>query len=177
MRSRSWVFLVSSLFDQCYMIITVPIYVLSFCLGQCYNDIWLYLMGIWKHVVLRQYNCYNPWHHVNIIQCSSIITQFSYPASFRYGLRQWEITLQCKIISHWLSPYQPWSPLSHIRHSIVHQWRWEKGWLLWIYVILYNVTCHKKHQLYKQNMVFRNRRFDKKYGYTIQYRRILAHVF
>ena len=25
-----------------------------------------------------------------------------------YGLRQWEATLNCKVISHWLSPYPEW---------------------------------------------------------------------
>ena len=28
---------------------------------------------------------------------------------FGYGLRQWETTLHCNVVSHWLSPYLKWS--------------------------------------------------------------------
>ena len=32
-----------------------------------------------------------------------------------YGLSQWETTLQCNVVSHWLSPYAEWSLCSILR--------------------------------------------------------------
>ena len=35
--------------------------------------------------------------------------------SFGYGLSQWETTLHCNGVSHWLNPYPEWSLLWHLQ--------------------------------------------------------------
>ena len=38
----------------------------------------------------------------------------------RYGLSQWETTLHCNVVSHWLSPYPEWSPTSYLGDEVPH---------------------------------------------------------
>ena len=48
--------------------------------------------------------------------CHNIITHFLFSCireHSEYGLSQWEMTLHCNVISHWLSPYPEWSPCMH----------------------------------------------------------------
>ena len=40
------------------------------------------------------------------------IIELLYRAHSGYGFSQWETTLQCNVVYHWLSPYPDWSPLS-----------------------------------------------------------------
>ena len=56
-----------------------------------------------------------------IIQASADII----PAVTGYGLSQWETTLHCNVVSHWLSPYPNWF-LSHALlfiHLMIHTWK------------------------------------------------------
>ena len=49
-----------------------------------------------------------------------------------YGLSQWETTLHCNVVCHWLSPYKEWSLINHTGSSkfIPHpsellHWNWD----------------------------------------------------
>ena len=47
-----------------------------------------------------------------VLQCVTVLTKDENPYTdytFGYGLSQWETTLKCNVVSHWLSPYRGWS--------------------------------------------------------------------
>ena len=62
----------------------------------------------------RRYNVTSSlidWAHIQMIHILwSILRWWIRRDHSGYGPSQWETTLQCNVVSHWLSPYTEWSP-------------------------------------------------------------------
>ena len=50
---------------------------------------------------LKTYSNYSIQQEINLLWC--------HRDHSGYGISQWETTLQCNVVSHWLSPYTKWS--------------------------------------------------------------------
>ena len=90
-----------------------------------------------------------------------------------YGFSQLGMTLQCNIISHWLSPYPEWSVitcsgngLSHIRHQSftltnvyltlwsIFQWNFIRNWNIFIQENAFeNVVCKMAAILFQPHVL------------------------
>ena len=55
-----------------------------------------------------------------------------------YGLSQWERTLQCNVVSHWMSPYTEWHlSIRPCYYEIIMRWHWN--------ALPVNVHCFRRN--------------------------------
>ena len=85
----------------------------------------------------------------------NFISHWLSPYQGEYGLSQWETTLQCNVVSHWLSPYQKRSLYIHIKPWDVITYsrpNFGSGWVTSCYLIQLWPTLFMYH-LTKKNIL------------------------